>query len=326
MVHKKACIFNEPLYNKDMRKSSRIIWVAILLVVLVLAPQGAKAQTGGERKFPGGIILSGEWLAAWEASPDPYAEYGIPITRVMTSSSGDTVLYTQQARFRQTPDGIVRDPLGSMLYTPGKPANFSLNTGACKVYGHTGFHICYAFLQVYASHGAMLGAPLADPEEMNGRIVQAFEYGWLEWRPENPPDQRVIFIDLGRIAFDLWEKASLQQVPRDNAPVTSGEVDSLTAFTFVEKALLPAGTSQNVFVIASTADHTPLEGVAVQVVLKYANGREQGFISAVTDADGIARFNLPVQGKGDGQLVEVKASLSYGTLTAHASTSFRLWR
>ena len=181
----------------------------------------------------------------------PTLNMASPITGVIISATGEQVLYTQQVRFRKTPDNkIVIDPLGSMLYTPGTPANFSFNTPACRVYGDTGFHICYAFLQAYGIHGSMLGVPLSDPEVMNGRIVQAFEYGWLEWRPENPPNQRVTFVDLGRIAYDLWEhkadKGALESSP--------SEIPDCGSFAFVERSVLPAGMDQTLTVIARTPD------------------------------------------------------------------------
>ena len=147
-------------------------------------------------------------------------------------------------------DGIVIDPLGSMLYTPGTPANFSFNTPACRVYGDTGFHICYAFLQAYGIHGSMLGVPLSDPEVMNGRIVQAFEYGWLEWRPENPPNQRVIFVDLGphclRLVGTKADEGSWNHAPATEIPIV--------AFAFVERSVLPAGMDQTLTVIARTPE------------------------------------------------------------------------
>jgi hypothetical protein len=303
-----------------MRNLRWVFWVVILSVVLVIAPHGALAQTGGVKTFPDGSTLSGDWLDAWNASPDPYTEFGTPITGVMESATGEEVLYTHQARFRKDSNGdIVIDPLGSMLYTPGKPANFSFNTGACRVYGDTGYHICYAFLQVYASHGTFLGAPLADPEEMNGRIVQAFEYGWLEWRPENPPNQRVIFMDLGRIAYDLWEPKS------SDGEGAIGRQISMTAFAFVERAILPAGVDQTLFVIARTSDFAPLKDVIVQVRLEFPDGRVLGLPSSHTDEDGIARFTFPVQGLENGQVVQVQASLLQGSLTTQAATSFRIW-
>jgi len=304
-----------------MRNLCRASWVVILLIILVIAPHVALAQTGGVKNFPDGFSLSGEWLTAWNSSPDPYTEFGTPITKVMTSATGEQVLYTHQARFRQTTEGIVIDPLGSMLYTPGKPANFAMNPGACREWGDTGFNICYSFLQVYASHGPMLGAPLANAEEMNGRIVQAFEYGWLEWRPENPPNQRVVFMDLGRIAFDLWEHSKGDAI--DDGGISSKF--PMTAFAFVERAILPAGMEQTLFVIARTSDYKPLKDVIVQVKLEYPDGRVLGFQSGYTDADGIARFTFPVDGLENGQVVQVQASLFQGTSTAQASTSFRIW-
>ena len=305
-----------------MRILRRASWVVILLFVFVLAPHGALAQTGGSKTFPGNITLSGEWYTAWFSSPDPYTEYGIPITGVINSATGEQVLYTQQVRFRKTPDGIVLDPLGSMLYTPGTPANFSFNTPACRVYGDTGFHICYAFLQTYGIHGSMLGAPLSDPEVMNGRIVQAFEYGWLEWRPENPPNQRVTFVDLGSIAYDLWEHPP---VPGGPAPERLKPVIPIVAFAFVERSVLPAGMDQALTVIARTPDFKPVEGAIVQVALTYPDGHMEGLLAQRTDADGIARFTFAVKDLENCQVVQVQANLQLNAVSTQTGTTFRIW-
>ena len=305
-----------------MRILRRASWVVILLFILVIAPHGAQAQTGGVKTFTNGITLTGEWYAAWSSSPDPYTEYGIPITGVIASATGEKVLYTQQVRFRETSDGIVLDPLGSMLYTPGTPANFSFNTGACRVYGDTGFHICYAFLQAYGIHGSMLGVPLSDPEVMSGRIIQAFEYGWLEWRPENPPNQRVTFVDLGQIAYHLWEHEE------PDGFETIGRVIPeipMVAFAFVEFAILPAGMDQTLYVIARTPDFKPVEGAIVQIAVIYPDGRKDGQVSERTDADGIARFTFPVKAMENGDVVQVQANLQLNTVSTQAGTTFRIW-
>jgi hypothetical protein len=307
-----------------MRNLRRASWVVILLFILVIAPHGALAQTGGVKTFTNGITLTGEWLAAWSASPDPYTEYGIPITGVIKSATGEQVLYTQQVRFRETPDGIVLDPLGSMLYTPGTPANFSFNTGACRVYGDTGFHICYAFLQAYGIHGSMLGAPLSDPEVMSGRIVQAFEYGWLEWRPENPPNQRVTFMDLGQIAYRLWEHEEPPGGYAPNKPDETPEVP-MVAFAFVESSILPAGMDQTLYVIARTPDFKAVEGAIVQIAVEYPDGRKMGLLAERTDADGIARFTFPVKALENGAVVQVQANLQLNKSSAQAGTTFRIW-
>lgn len=305
-----------------MRIPRRAIWVVIVLVFLVVVPYSALAQSGEERTFPDGGSLSGEWLAAWEATSDPLLEYGPPITGVMTSVTGEKVLYTSQARFRQTASRIVVDPLGSMLYTPGKPANFSLNTGACRVHRKTGYHICYAFLQFYISHFEMLGDPLSDPEEMNGRIVQAFEYGWLEWRPENQAGQRVLMMDLGRVAYDLWERGQQNLNVGDR---TIAQQVPISAFAFVEHAILPAGTEQTLFVIARTPDFEPVADAAVDIQVNFPDGRKQGFSIQYTDADGIAKFNLPVSGLEDGQTVLVEVVVTYRGSSVKAATSFIAW-
>jgi hypothetical protein len=307
-----------------MRNLRRVLWAALLLVVLVIAPQGALAQTGGEKKFPGGITLSGEWYAAWNAAKDPYLVNGVPFTNVIDSATGQKVLYTEKARFSQQADGsIVRDPLGSMLYTPGQPANFSLNTSACKVWKDNGYHICYAFLQTYISHGDMLGAPRSDPEEMNGRIVQAFEYGWLEWRPENPAGRHVVFMNLGRIAYKLWENKSGAEdsIIERQSP--------LIAYVFVDHPLITPGTEQSLAVIAyapkNTSKESPIEGAIVRVNVVYQNGQVDGQSSQTTDADGIARFSFPVKSQELGEVVQVQVFVQSGSSSAQAGTSFRIW-
>lgn len=304
-----------------MRITRRAFWVVLLLVILVLAPTGALAQTGGVKVFSNGILLSGEWLKKWSSSPDPYLQYGMPLTGVIQSTSGENVVYLQKARFRETAEGIVVDPLGQMLYVPGHPANFSLNTPACRVHPETGFHLCYTFLQVYSVKGDLLGAPVSDPEEENGRIYQAFEFGWLEWRPENPPNQRVVFVDLGRIAYDLWEGGDVSTIG-SSLPVSSTDI---TAFAFVEQSILPDNSTQTLYIIARDSKYQPISDVIVNAAVEFPTGQVVGLGVRSTDANGLVKYTFDVRGFQIGQTVKIHANLKYGPNSAEAGTSFRIW-
>jgi hypothetical protein len=64
----------------------------------------------------------------------------------------------------------------------------------------TGHSLSYGFLGYWLNHNgpAILGFPLSEELTENGRVVQYFERGKLEYWPENPQPYTVLISDLGR--------------------------------------------------------------------------------------------------------------------------------
>jgi hypothetical protein len=87
-----------------------------------------------------------------------------------------------------------------------------------RFFDETGHTVRGPFLVFFDAHGGLgiLGYPLTDEFVQDGRLVQYFQRGRLEWHPENSPDFRV---QLGLLADQMnWDQPRRTQTQVQSGP------------------------------------------------------------------------------------------------------------
>lgn len=320
------------LYNKTMisRRGILLFFAAILLMSSLSA---VPRQQGGEKEFPGGISVRGEFYQFYQRAPDPERMFGSPISDAMadTMRQGIQVQYFERARMDYDPtkpagQRVSLANLGTLTYNEnqhGTAVDFSTNSNMCRAFQPSGYLVCYAFLQLYDSYKGQIyfGQPIANAEVIDGRLVQYFENVRMEWRSEMPMGQRVVLTELGRINYQLHG---------GTPPLGSGVVNNLSemnVYAFTAHSVLSAGEQQQVFVVVKD-NQTPLEGAQVMVTITYPDGRiESRRPAGQTNADGFTQdtFTVPSNIQPN-QTIKILVEAEYPNgPKSTANTWFRIW-
>jgi hypothetical protein len=316
----------------------RICLVAGLLSValfLMFMPLSLQAQS--DQYFPEtGHTVRGEFL-------DYFRQHGglrilgYPITDEF-SLNGRTVQYFQHARLdhfpeKQAPQRVQLAALGEMLgkQTPAKAAP-GPNTYFQRYYPETGHTVAYAFLNFFDSNGgvATFGYPISDygPENGNGRIVQYFQRGKLEWSTELASDQRVQLSDLGSIHFDLMA-AQGQLDPAKKRPVPPpskiGDVPvALKVSATTKYAITSRRFDQVLYVYVTDQKNAPLKDAVVSFTARDAAGVKL-YNLPKTNADGFTSYRFDIGTFRPAQTVFIEVTAVSNGITGTEQTSFFTW-
>lgn len=301
---------------KKMRNLLGVVFFLSLLFVHQVQAEGGDSHFFDET----GHNVQGAFWTYYDRISNAESVLGYPITEQITKSSGVVVQYFQRARLELHNGQVYRTPLGTRTYQKGIQLNIS-NPLACEKFD-TGFSVCFAFLDFFKGYGGtdILGKPISPFEYQNGRIVQYFEYGRLEWSGE-----AVVVSDLGRLYFQmLGEDPALRDpVPPLNA-TTDTEVLFLNVRAFPWKAVTYADDDQMVFVVVQDQTSSPVAGAVGTATVYWTNGVVES-LPVLTDEKGISTLILNVANQKYGGLVTVNVSISRGNLSGEATTSFRIW-
>lgn len=292
---------------------------AVVLSLLLGYP--VQAQTGDSHFFDQtGHNVRGAFWEYYQNLANAESLLGYPITEEFIDSKGILVQYFQRARLELHSGQVYKTPLGKKTYQPGIQLNIS-NPLACDKFD-TGFSVCFAFLDFFKDYGGVssLGKPISPFEYQNGRIMQYFEYGRLEWN-----GQQVVQSDLGMIYFQLLgeDPALRDPVPPLNAGTTT-EVLSLSVRAFPWKAVTYAEDTQMIFVVVQDQTKQPVNGAVGTATVHWTNGAVDT-LNVFTDAKGISTLVLNVENQEYGGLVTVDVVVYRGQLTGETTTSFRIW-
>jgi hypothetical protein len=330
----------ESLYNNSMRIGKIVLGALLALLVMGAIPNGLAYARSPLLQTPDRIYveetghwIEGKFLEMYNSADDPLLIFGYPITDQMTvAETGMKVQYFQRARMDLVGDldggTIELADLGRLLYSPGAPlVNIPSNSGACQLFPQTGKNVCYAFLQFYLLHngGTFFGNPISDLEHQeDGRYVQYFERARMEWWPELPPEQRVMVTYLGSIYLEDYGQSLLMDEAQGDFIPGVGTV-RLQARAFVEKALIPAGEQQTVFIIAQDQRLRPVPDVMVMVIINLPDGTQDIRRPPVTDEFGISRLDFTIPDLQPKQVVQVDVILQYQEEEVQTATWFRTW-
>jgi hypothetical protein len=316
----------------------RIFKVALILaVVLCLLTSGfltasVQAQDSDSRYFPEtGHTVRGPYLQKYNEAKDPLLMFGYPITDEFVDPAPPNIhsQYFQKARFDWDPitNQVTLANLGGFLHEDNAvPAGIVTNSPACRYFETAGFSVCYAFLQFFdANEGAkFLGDPISDVELREGRYVQYFERGRLEWRPDLPPGQHVLVTDVGRQYFDIQLGNPAYLKPSSGGFNIPGVLPKYSVKAFTTQALIPSGSSQTVYAVVVDQQLNPVAGANVTISFKQAGDLRQ-IAAQPTNEDGITQVTFPVGELPFNQVVEVGVEAQYQGQVEHTATWFRIW-
>jgi hypothetical protein len=312
--------------------------VRLVVAVLILLAGGlswgiSKAQPAGEQYFnETGHWVRGEFLTAYYSAANPEEIYGLPISSFFKVDSNTWVQYFQKARFElhlDYPKGqqVVISELGSMLYQPGAGTPFADNSANCRQFAESRFEVCASFLDYFDSHGgiAQFGEPISNTEIMNGVVVQHFEKARFEYRPEFPPGQKVVLVDLGIIYFHYNKENRVYLRAEPGDPTIEGTV-RLKARAYPVVGVTKLSGEQTIHVVVQDQRLFSVQGALVSLEIVMPHGKEAPVLyPGVTNENGIATFNIEFDMDRPG-LVEIVVTVEKNDiLNTTTVTSFRTW-
>jgi hypothetical protein len=321
------------------KPSSRIYIIAGVVsfaLMSLLMPLSLQAQTDSQYFPETGHTVSGEFLDYFNQHGG-LRIFGYPITEQFTMNKR-TVQYFQRARLElhpenQAPQRVQLGKLGEELgkKTPSKAAP-GPDTYYQRFYPETGHTVAYAFLNFFDSNGGpdTFGYPISEygPENGNGRIVQYFQRGKMEWYPELATEQRVQLADLGSIHFDLMA-AQGKLDPTLKKPVAPpGQIGNVPLALEVSATTKYAITSrrfnQTLYVYVTDQKNMPLKDVDVSFTAQDATGVKT-YLLPKTNADGFTSYGFDVGAFRPAQTVFIEVTATSDGITGTDQTSFFTW-
>lgn len=295
-----------------------------------------QTDQGGQYFPETGHWVRGPYYEKYISMDDAALFLGSPITEVLDHpiSQGVKVQYFERGRLEydaSAPAGqqVTVAELGDWLYANskhGSPADFPTSSGACRTFPPNNMPVCYSFLEFYLAHNGSvtLGAAISPTEVIDGRLVQYFKLGRMEWRPEMPAGQRVILTDIGRIYFQhvINDPSQLWRLNAPQAALTEIQVDVFPAFR-----MLPPNGQQSITVLARDSALQPVAGALVKITITKPNGQTEIYrANAPTNADGMAMMDFSITDVVPTDLVNVRADVNIPQGPAASNTTwFRIW-
>ncbi len=313
------------MYNVSMLKSVRnFLGILILLSLLLVNPAQAQESDSDFRFFDQTKHnVKGDFWAYYQGIENAEVLLGYPITDEFINAEGVLVQYFQRARLEMKDGIVILSPLGEFLHTSGVQLRIH-NPLACRLYD-SGFSVCFAFLEFFDAYGGadFFGEPISPFEFEDNKIVQYFQNGRMEWHPSRAEGERVVMGDLGLPYFEkMGEDAKLLD---DVDPPNRGvQVVELNVQVFLSKAVADATDEQLIYVVVRDQTGKLVENVNVEATVLWTT-RETVTLYEMTGDSGLATLVLPVENQIYGESVAIDIKVSYGTVEAESSTSFRIW-
>jgi len=279
--------------------------------------------------------VTGDFLAFYESALNPELVFGYPITEAyQDQSKGRLVQYYERARFERYPENpeelrVKLTPLGEIFHETTNEFPTQGNLPGCRYYPESGKYVCYAFLELFKSHGgaAQFGYPISNFEIRDERIVQYFQRARFEWHPELPTGHKVQITDLGRQYFNLLGENPKLLLPfqLNGDPLNERPVLKLQTRAFLEYAATHQQGRQTVTVIVQDQNLLPVSGADITLEITFPSGETLlNVVPEPTDKNGAARYTFTFAEQPIG-LAKVKAFASYAKLHQETSTSFMIW-
>ncbi len=313
-----------------MRKPRNYLLFVLVLILVAFAFKTVEAQNGGGDYSPGKIVLTGKFLEYYLSVPEHDFLFGNPVSTEL-EMNGKRVQYFDRARFELSETDI--DPqvklaaLGYFVYDETKttPIDVAFSPSpTCRLFPKTGYRVCYAFLQFYDEHNGPMyfGDPVSNMVSENGQLVQYFEYARFEYRFNMPVDMKVGLTNIGRLAMKNYYGTA--PMPHYIGLATLPTATTIQARAFVSRALVAPGAPNTLYAVVQLQDFTGVENAKVNVTV-VTSGKTTRLPAAETDADGIARIDIPAFDLAPRQTVELQVVVNYEEQTVKTSTWFRIW-
>jgi hypothetical protein len=324
---------------RESRVVRQVLQIGVLCAVLALSALSVTLVSAQDdtRYFEATKHnVSGEFLRFYDQHGGR-AIFGYPLTREFDENN-HRVQYFQRARMELYTDrpegsrvqlGLLGEELG---YTQSPipeseipPPNHPDKSYFPKV-GHT---VSFAFLEFYRANGdaEIFGYPITEwIIEPNGRIVQYFQRGKMEWYPENPPGRRVQLGMLGTIYVEQYvdpvhKKAEDPGIPSQTAPeptkdpeIKPSSMTELRMMATLKRPIIGMDGEQTVYVYVLDQDNHGVPGVSVEIEVQYQDGRTDRFPLEATNSNGYSQFAFGIGSPPPGRVAIVKLSVCYGDL------------
>jgi hypothetical protein len=327
-----------------------VLCVVTVLVAFPTFPSSAQGTTTRYFKETGHSV-SGEFLQFYETYGGR-AIFGYPLTREFKENDRQ-VQYFQRVRMElhgQNPEpyriqlGLLGDELGYHQSPIPVSEIPSPDHSDKRYFAETGHTVAFAFLDFYEKNGGLdiFGYPITEwVIEPNGRIVQYFQRGKMEWYPENPPGQRVQLGMLGTIYVEQYvdpiyiqredrpippSTLSPEVVPTSEpTPVLTVVVSGIRMMSTLKHPIVGLNGKQVVYVYVLDQSGHGVQGASVEVDVQYKSSDPEHFVLGSTNANGHTQIEFPIGNPTPGYVVIVSLSARYGDLTAQTSTAFLPW-
>jgi hypothetical protein len=293
--------------------------------------------------------VSGDFLRFYDAYGGR-AIFGYPLTRVLIEN-GRQVQYFQRARMELAPEqpiaqrvqlgalgvelGYTQPPISEEQIPPaGHPDK--------RFFDATGHTVAFAFLDFYDNNEGptILGDPISEwTIELNGRIVQYFQRGKLEWYPENPEGLRVQPGMLGTIyveqhvdpVYTEREDPYLRGSPTLLTPLAEGEpsvvagVTELRPRVTVQYPIIGLNGTQTIYAYVLDQQERGVGGATIEIEVVYRDGTVDRLAGAITNDNGYSQAELTIGEPAPGYVVLVNLWARYEGLEARTRTAFLPW-
>ncbi len=320
--------------NKTMGGLRRFSFLILVAIILVTIPTSSHAQSS-DSEFIGdpGKWVSGPFLTYYHQSKNPEKIFGNPISIEFSDPiTNNRVQYFEKARLELNPENqadIVNSaPLGELIFEAGefKEAGIGNDPSVCHRFGN-GKEICYAFREFYQTqNGALfLGQPISNTLiNKAGFLVQFFENALLEWHPEKESGERVVVADLGSQYYsEIVGDPQFLQTDPDTLPIDVNRIPVVKVF--VSSAIIPANSTQRIFVVVYDQYHQPISGSMVGVNIALPDGSESFYRLPETNSAGISILDLSIGALNPQEMIKIEASASFENIIKTGTAWFRIW-
>jgi hypothetical protein len=332
-----------------LSRAGRAAVLCGVIALLALSGPRTAAQEPTTRYFEEtGHNVSGEFAQFYDQHGGRTI-FGYPLTREF-SENGRTVQYFQRVRMELHPEnldpykvqlGLLGDELGyrtpPILESAIPPAGHPDK----RYFAETGHTVSFAFLDFYDHQGGLdvFGYPITEwIIQENGRIVQYFQRGKMEWYPENPPGQRVQLGMLGALYVEkavdpiYTQREDPQVEPEPAQPadeeaariVSRSDVIGMRATVTLKHAVIGLNQTQTAYVYLFDQNSQGLPGVPVEVEVQYQDGQVDRF-SAQTNGNGYCQVDFDIAKSAPGYVVIVHLNASYQGIETKANAAFLPW-
>jgi hypothetical protein len=320
-----------------MKWMKQAIAVSLIVGWTLTFAAPALAQTPSRYFSETGHSVSGVFLTFFDTRGG-LEIFGYPITDQF-EENGRLVQYFQQVRMEWHPEnpepytvqlGLLGDLLGHRA--PPIPASQvpAANHPQRRYYSETGHTLSYAFLAYYDAHGGLdiFGYPITEFIVENGRIVQYFQRGKMEWHPENPRDRRVQLGFLGEIYAEKYvdpEWLKLSAPSLGPAPsVTRATAATINISASLKYAITGRSGTQTLYVYVTDQWGKEVQGARVSFVAHYSDG-DRSFDMPPTDSNGYTSDTFDVGNPLPGYAVVIDVRATFDGQSASSQTSFLPW-
>ncbi|NTW42955.1 MAG: hypothetical protein HGB14_00660 [Anaerolineaceae bacterium] len=312
----------------------RFTFLFLIAIVFVTIPTSSHAQSN-DTEFIGdpGKWVSGPFLTYYHRTKNPEIIFGNPISIEFADPMTNTrVQYFEKARLEfnpENPGAVVNSvPLGELIFEAGefKEAGIGNDPSVCHRFGN-GKEVCYAFREFYQSQNGELffGQPISNTLiNKSGFLVQFFENALLEWHPEKKSGERVVVADLGSQYYsDIVDDPQFLRTAPDTLPADVNRIPAVNVY--VSSAIIPANSTQRIFVVVYDQYHQPIPDSMVGVNISLPDGSESFYRLPETNSAGISILDLSIGALKPQEMIKIEASASFENVLKTGTAWFRIW-